>query len=32
MDFMHESLADGTIVRVVTLIDLYSRECLPTSL
>ena len=28
MDFMHDSLADGTTFRVMTLIDLYSRECL----
>jgi len=28
MDFMHDSLADGTMFRVMTLIDLYSRECL----
>jgi putative transposase len=28
MDFMHDSLADGTTFRGMTLIDLYSRECL----
>ena len=28
MDFIHDSLADGTTFRVMTLIDLYSRECL----
>ena len=28
MDFMHDSLADGTTFRGMSLIDLYSRECL----
>ena len=28
MDFMHDTLADGRRVRVLTLIDSYSRECL----
>ena len=28
MDFMHDTLADGRSIRVLTAIDLYSRECL----
>ncbi len=28
MDFMHDSLADGTKMRVLTVIDLFTRECL----
>ena len=28
MDFMHDMLADGRTVRVFTLIDAYTRECL----
>ena len=32
MDFMHDSLADGTIFRVMTLIDLYSQERLAAAL
>jgi len=28
MDFMHDALADGRLVRVLTLIDTYTRECL----
>jgi putative transposase len=28
MDFMHDLLADGRLVRVLTLIDSYTRECL----
>ena len=27
MDFVHDVLADGTKVRVLTVIDLYRREC-----
>jgi putative transposase len=28
MDFMHDTLADGRLVRVLTLIDSHTRECL----
>ena len=28
MDFMHDTLSDGRSIRVLTAIDLYSRECL----
>jgi putative transposase len=28
MDFMHDMLADGRSIRVLTVIDIYSRECL----
>lgn len=28
MDFMHDSLADGGKIRVLTVIDFFSRECL----
>jgi len=28
MDFMHDALADGRLVRVLTLIDTHTRECL----
>jgi len=28
MDFMHDALVDGRLVRVLTLIDTYTRECL----
>lgn len=28
MDFMHDVLADGRIIRIFTLIDVYARECL----
>ena len=28
MDFMHERLADGTKIRLLTIVDLYSRECI----
>ncbi len=28
MDFMHDALADGRRLRLLTLIDIYSRECL----
>jgi putative transposase len=27
MDFMHDTLADGRTIRVFTLVDVYSREC-----
>jgi hypothetical protein len=27
MDFMHEVLATGQSIRVFTLVDVYSREC-----
>jgi putative transposase len=27
MDFMHDVLADGSRVRVFTLVDVFSREC-----
>ena len=27
MDFMHDTLADGRTVRVLTVLDVYSREC-----
>ena len=27
MDFMHERLADGSKIRLLTIVDLYSREC-----
>lgn len=28
MDFMHDALSDGRRLRLFTLIDVYSRECL----
>ena len=28
MDFMHDTLADGRSVRVLTMIDVFTRECL----
>ncbi len=31
MDFMHDRLADGTKIRLLTIVDLYSRECVAVS-
>ncbi len=31
MDFMHDRLADGTAFRLLTVVDLYSRECVALS-
>jgi putative transposase len=31
MDFMHERLADGSKIRLLTIVDLYSRECVALS-
>ena len=31
MDFMHDRLADGTKIRLLTIVDLYSRECVALS-
>lgn len=31
MDFMHDRLADGTTIRFLTVVDLYSRECVALS-
>ena len=28
MDFMHDVLADGRLIRLFTLVDDYSRECM----
>jgi putative transposase len=30
MDFMADTLADGRLLRVLTLIDVFSRECIMT--
>lgn len=32
MDFMHERLADGTKIRLLTIVDLFSRECVALAL
>jgi putative transposase len=31
IDFMHERLADGSKIRLLTIVDLYSRECVALS-
>ena len=31
MDFMHEQIADGSKIRLLTIVDLYSRECVALS-
>ena len=30
MDFMQDSLADGRVVRILTILDVHTRECVAT--